>query len=622
MDTKWKKISNNRLVKGLTLALTVLLLSTSVLMFQLGSMKNMNYESIFVKNYLNSKAYEEDVLSIIKQVVNVTYSDMNMEDVDYIYSIRYANGEFAYSNTVQSGEEYFAENFPIYLSLNNGVWINQTTGARIPYNGYIRLYYEGYIGLTETYLYGKQEAWVQAREVLLPYFISCTSLALFGILLVIYLLVVSGRHQKDGKLQISRWDKVYTEIILFLTGGVIYLYLFILQDLFYDDGVIGLRIRRECIHINTDFQHRPLASAIFSMIIVASFFTFLIVLILSLLRRLRSGYFIKQSALYKIIKKSVRVTTDIYRYLFYGDLFQDAPMTKKLYYRQLVMIIGSVFMFGLAIFFAAMETGFFLIPLILAIIIMYWFASGNNRLYQDIDSNLEVSINDRLKAERTKVALITNVSHDLKTPLTSIISYVELLSKEEGLSETSADYIRILQSKSERLKNIVTDLFELAKSTSGDVTLNYEEIDLKRLIEQTLAEMDDKISVSGLVIKINLPDNQVNIKTDGKRLYRVFQNVIDNALKYSLMGTRIYIDLTKELGKATVTIKNTANYEMNFTAEEILQRFVRGDQARTEDGSGLGLSIAESFTKVCGGEFKVDIDGDMFKVRIIFQSEE
>jgi signal transduction histidine kinase len=227
-----------------------------------------------------------------------------------------------------------------------------------------------------------------------------------------------------------------------------------------------------------------------------------------------------------------------------------------------------------------------------------------------------------MKSERMKVALITNVSHDLKTPLTSIISYVDLLSKEENLTDSARDYVKILSEKSSRLSNMVSDLFDLAKSTSGNMPLDIESIDMKKLIEQTLADMEDKVEKSGLLMKVVLPEKPLFILADGKKLYRVFQNVIDNALKYSFKGTRVYITLEKRNGHAIAAIKNTAGYEMDFTADEILQRFNRGDKSRTTEGSGLGLSIAESFTQVCGGTLRVDIDGDLFKVTISFPAAE
>lgn len=617
MGIKWRK-SNARLSdRGIILSLSIAALSVAALLFQLGFMSNRNYESILIKNYQDSAVFEEDLLSIINQVVHITYSDTNVDSAEYYYSIKYGSGVIAYSNTEDTSEDFFKQNSAIYYILDTDGWKNALTGERIPYNGYIRQYYRGFIGLSKDFMDKSQIGWVQAREFLLPYFIIFTSLAFFGIILFVFLIVTTGRQQEKG-IRLKKIDKLYTDINLVMLCSFLNFYLNKMKDLLYDDGVIGFQVRREYIQICTDFEHRPIPSSIFYIAIVAFFFFVTFVLFLSLVRQLKAGILIKHSFLYQAAKKISRIIRDIYQYLFYGDLFQQAPPTKKLYYRQLIMITSSIVFIGLTIFFAIMETALFLFPLILFVAVMYWYALGNNRIYFDIDSNIELNLDDRMKSERTKVALITNVSHDLKTPLTSIISYVDLLSKEDGLSESALDYIRILQAKSERLKNIVTDLFELAKSTSGDVTLEFEEIDLKRLVEQTLVEMDDRISASGLLIKTSLPEESANIRTDGKRLYRVFQNVIDNALKYSLQGTRIYIALTKEQGEAAVTIKNTANYEMNFTSEEILQRFVRGDQARSEEGSGLGLSIAESFTRVCGGDFKVEIDGDLFKVRMSF----
>lgn len=226
-------------------------------------------------------------------------------------------------------------------------------------------------------------------------------------------------------------------------------------------------------------------------------------------------------------------------------------------------------------------------------------------------------IEESVKAERTKIELITNVSHDLKTPLTSIISYIDLLSRE-NLEPQAREYVGILQKKSERLKHIVSDVFELAKTTSGEITVEHERLDLTRLSNQTLAEMEDKISAAGLMVKTDICEPPVEVISDGKRLYRVIQNLMDNALKYSLRGTRIYYTLKKDGGTAEITIKNIAAYEMDFTKEEILERFSRGDKARSTEGSGLGLSIAQGFTIACGGAFDIDIDGDMFKVRMTF----
>lgn len=241
-----------------------------------------------------------------------------------------------------------------------------------------------------------------------------------------------------------------------------------------------------------------------------------------------------------------------------------------------------------------------------------------SRKLAGISNGLQKSVEERIKSERMKIELVTNVSHDLKTPLTSIISYVDLLSKDETLSPEARDYVSILEQKSNRLKNIVADLFDLAKATSGSSELVREELDMSKLAVQTIADMSDRIEESGQIVKTNLADPPVPIFTDGKKMYRVFQNIIDNALKYSMKGTRIFITLTRDASQAVFIVKNTAAYEMDFTEEEILERFARGDKARTTEGSGLGLSIAKSFTLACGGFFDLAIDGDQFKVTITF----
>jgi signal transduction histidine kinase len=235
-----------------------------------------------------------------------------------------------------------------------------------------------------------------------------------------------------------------------------------------------------------------------------------------------------------------------------------------------------------------------------------------------IQEGMSTAVEEKMRSERMKVDLITNVSHDLKTPLTSIISYIDLLAKEENLPEHVNDYIWILAQKSERLKNLIQDLFDLSKATSENLALEMEKLDLAKLIQQTVADMEEQITASGLTFRIKIPDQPVLIKSDGNKLRRVWENLISNVLKYSLPGSRVFIDLTTSYGEAIATIKNTANYEMDFGPDDILQRFVRGDESRSTEGSGLGLSIAQSFTEVCGGRFSITIDGDLFKVELGF----
>jgi len=235
-----------------------------------------------------------------------------------------------------------------------------------------------------------------------------------------------------------------------------------------------------------------------------------------------------------------------------------------------------------------------------------------------IQQGVGLAVAERMKSERMKMELITNVSHDLKTPLTSIISYTDLLSREEGLPEHVNNYIGIMRQKAERLKNLIQDLFDLSKASSDSFAMEIERIDLARLLRQTLADMEEQINASNLTFRVSIPDDPVYIISDGKKLYRVWENLINNSLKYSLPGSRVFVDLTADQQGSLATIKNTANYEMNFSAEEILQRFVRGDESRSTEGSGLGLSIAQSFAQICGAQFSIRIDGDQFKVQLSF----
>lgn len=236
-----------------------------------------------------------------------------------------------------------------------------------------------------------------------------------------------------------------------------------------------------------------------------------------------------------------------------------------------------------------------------------------------IGQGMEKALETQMKGERMKIDLITNVSHDLKTPLTSIIGYVDLLSRDDTLSDEAKDYVAILVKKTERLKDIISDLFELAKSTSGDVKVDMEEMDMKRLVEQTLGDMADQIEESGFGIRYQCSASHTKFMADGNRMYRVVQNVIENALKYSLKGTRIFINISEEADEVLLKITNTASYEMNFTEEEIMERFARAEKSRTSEGNGLGLSIADSFTNNCGGRFGIKIEGDQFMVTIQFK---
>jgi len=235
-----------------------------------------------------------------------------------------------------------------------------------------------------------------------------------------------------------------------------------------------------------------------------------------------------------------------------------------------------------------------------------------------IRTGIQKTVEEGIKADRTKVELITNVSHDIKTPLTSIISYVELLKKEQNLPPHVMDYVNTISRKADRLSHMVQDVFEVSKAATGNISLDLEDLDVGKLLQQTFAEMDETLRNSQLTWRVDIPDTPILIHADGQRLYRVFQNLIRNCAQYSLEGSRAYVNLTAQNGCALVSIRNISRNEITMDGDDLTARFVRGDQNRTTEGSGLGLSIAKSFTEACGGRFAVRTDGDLFTVTVQF----
>ncbi len=229
----------------------------------------------------------------------------------------------------------------------------------------------------------------------------------------------------------------------------------------------------------------------------------------------------------------------------------------------------------------------------------------------DIQQGMETALRRQMQSERMKVELVTNVSHDIKTPLTAIISYIELLKQQEDLSAEVRDFVAVLDEKAQRLKAIVQDVFEISKAAAGQLPLRPERLDLAKLLRQTLAEMDGPIRASGLQLKADLPSQPVPVLADGQRLYRVFQNLLQNALQYSLTGSRIYLTLRETAGEALVQLKNISAVPLDDSTD-FTARFVRGDASRTDGGSGLGLSIAQSFVEACGGGLQVTVNADLF----------
>lgn len=609
MDTKLKSISRNSIPKFIAFIMVVILITTVIVQIVYTGFMGYNPESLIIKEYKDSNTTFSNE---VQNALHMTYwllgrdlvgngSDRDLrENLNYMYYI--TDGENTFTNMAGYSKNDFAKNKDAFFSFeNNNFEYGDNTNPNL-----VRWYPENgeditmYVAFPDEYIKTQQDIWEMGR----PIYKSTIIYSAAALMLIVYLIFVTGRKPGDDELHSNWVDRIYTEILVLSFVPLALVWFSVATEIGYSSAY----------NSNSAMS----SSQIFYLYLLGATTAIVSILcgiiLLALTRKIKGKRFIKGGLIYRFYAK----ITDFIRSFFDGRRFDKFPLTKSLQQRQIVFIIGSAILVFFTLLFL-MIPPLFLIPPMLEFVLIYWYIKYNNSTYDQINKGFNESLEEQMKSERMKINLVTNVSHDLKTPLTSIISYVDLLSKEEDLSESARDYANILTEKSNRLKNIVADLFDLAKSTSGDINLDFETLDMKKLIQQTLGDMEDDIEKSGLQIKTKLPVNPVNIVSDGKKLYRVFQNVLDNALKYSLQGTRVFVELEDINGRAVVTIKNTAGYEMDFNPDEILQRFSRGDQARTTDGSGLGLSIAESFTNVCGGDLKLDIDGDMFKVIISFK---
>lgn len=239
-----------------------------------------------------------------------------------------------------------------------------------------------------------------------------------------------------------------------------------------------------------------------------------------------------------------------------------------------------------------------------------------------ISDGMNVIVEEKMKSERFQTELITNVSHDIKTPLTSIINYLDFLSQEEKKENRDPrvvrEYMEVLDRQSVRLKKLIEDLIEVSKASTGSLNIQMEPCELGIFLQQLSGEYEERLEMSSLKLNLSLPEEKIYVQADGRYLWRVLDNLLQNVCKYAMAGTRVYLQLQEKSGQAIIVMKNISATELNIPAEELMERFVRGDRSRHTEGSGLGLSIAKSLTELQGGKFAIDIDGDLFKTAVGF----
>lgn len=453
------------------------------------------------------------------------------------------------------------------------------------------------------------------------YAMSYSILILF--IIGIYLIWSIGHKKNKEGIYLSNLDKFSYEIIFAV--GLIVIITFLL-------------IGKECL------SNANIYTLVIGLIAYLICYISCAVIAITTIKRIKARNFIKTTLAYRIckwIKEKIEETTNLV-------LWNKEITTKLIIYYIGFLVISAFLVITTGI------TGFFGIILLLifwslALYVILNYCKQLNNIKQQLkciyegkkdtkidtenleknlkemgeyvnslSTGLTKAVEESLKSERMKTQLITNVSHDIKTPLTSIINYVDLLKKEEMPNEKSKEYLEILDNKSQRLKRLTEDLVEASKATSGNIKLNMESINLKELIKQISGEFEDKFKEKNLELILQMPKEKVNIKADSRYLYRVIENMYTNIIKYALEGSRVYIDIIKKENKVRIELKNISKAKLNINAEELMQRFVRGDTSRNTEGSGLGLSIAESLTKLQGGNFSIHLDGDLFKVVIEF----
>lgn len=381
------------------------------------------------------------------------------------------------------------------------------------------------------------------------------------------------------------------------------------------------------------------------LVIVSLTVSYFIILLKSIFNKKTENYLVKNSLIYRIFTGAISEFSNIDEE---NINIKDAKIKFTLVYFGICFVLFLLFLFLASIFYSTLEGIIF--PMILFGIFIYIIilkninevarisresseiVKGNYKKniekkgglydgivdnFNNIGENLDLAIEDAVKSERLKTELITNVSHDLKTPLTSIINYSDLLSKDDNTEDEVKEYSKIINEKSNKLKVLIEDLFEVSKATSNNIELDRQELDFNSLVQQSIGEWEDKIGENNIEIISNLPEDKLMLNIDGQKFSRVLDNLFSNISKYALENSRVYVDLIDEDG-VKLTIKNISKYPLNISAEELMERFTRGEKSRTTSGSGLGLSIASSFVRAHGASFDIEIDGDLFKVRIEF----
>ena len=461
--------------------------------------------------------------------------------------------------------------------------------------------------------------------------------AVFGSVLwligMVWLTVTAGRKPEDEEIHLNGFDRWYTEIA---AGAVIGIWL-------AGTIILGTLIANSSL----GYSYAVVTVIVTCLICGTYTMAWFLIGYLSLVRRIKAGTLWKNSLIRKVLKWIGKCSGKL------ADFVR--AFSRNTAEKIKVLLVGGAFLFlqFLIIGCVFSGAGVFLLALMAVDVAVMIFAirkaDGQDRIMDglkkisdgelqykiktdtltgkqkvmaeyinNIGSGLDAAVENSLKKERMQTELITNVSHDLKTPLTSIINYVDLMKRENPTDPKIQEYLRILDEKSQRLKVLTEDVVEASKASTGNIKLEMNDIDFVEMVQQVIGEFEEKFQEKNLTMMVHFTDEPSIIYADGQRMWRVLENVFGNVVKYAMEGTRVYAEISNRNKKVTFSLKNISAQPLNISADELTERFIRGDVARNTEGSGLGLSIAKSLTELQGGEFKLYLDGDLFKVMITF----
>ncbi len=528
------------------------------------------------------------------------------------------------TNTAEENKGYFASAKAYLLIDEQGVNLSPSNGESTYSPSLVERFpaieagsdeIKIYIGLTDEGLKIRKDKWSLDRHILLTNITITAICILVSLLSFIYLILVAGRKYQDDEIHYIFLDRLFTDFNLV----VIILIVAICITRF--NSVLNIR------YINENLMK----FAMMSFVCILS--TVFIGLFLSIVKHIKDGTAIKYSLIYILLSNVIIIAV---------KLFRGGPLMFKSMAGIVILMLSS---------FLSVRYPFMLLFILAAATYVVYKKVKSFKVIQDgikvakegdyefkinlegngefknlsedintITDGLKIAVQNKVKSEKFKTELITNVSHDIKTPLTSIISYVDLLKREGLQSPNAPKYLDVLDRKSNRLKVLTEDLFEAAKVTSGSMTVNFQKVNINSLVSQVMGELDEKIQESKLDFKVSSTDEKIFAYADGRLLSRVMENLLSNIFKYALKPSRVYIDIASNEKEVSVCFKNVSSSQLNIPVDELMERFKRGDESRNSEGNGLGLAIAKSLMELQKGVLELSIDGDLFKAEIVLNN--